>query len=87
MRPRLGTQLASLADSILFKKRKTLFNFHRAKRYIQKHKFPFIVVEGYIDVIALYHVGLYGAVAPLGTALSDDQLIMMWKLLSILIYK
>ena len=67
-------------DSILFKKRKTLFNFHRAKRYIQKHKFPFIVVEGYIDVIALYHVGLYGAVAPLGTALSDDQLIMMWRL-------
>ena len=67
-------------DTILFKKRKTLFNFHRAKKYIQKHKFPFIVVEGYIDVIALYHIGLYGAVAPLGTALSDNQLIMMWRL-------
>ncbi len=66
-------------DTILFKKRKVLFNFHRAKKYVQKHKLPFIVVEGYIDVISLYHIGLYGAVAPLGTALSEDQLDLMWR--------
>ena len=41
---------------------------------------PFIVVEGYMDVIALYHIGLYGAVAPLGTALSEDQLLLLWKI-------
>ena len=67
-------------DTILFKKKKMLFNFHRAKRYVQKHKLPFIVVEGYLDVISLYHIGLYGAVAPLGTALSEEQLVLMWKI-------
>jgi DNA primase len=67
-------------DTILFKKKKILFNFHRAKKYVQKHKLPFIVVEGYLDVISLYHIGLYGAVAPLGTALSEDQLILMWRI-------
>ncbi|PPR16995.1 MAG: DNA primase [Alphaproteobacteria bacterium MarineAlpha9_Bin3] len=67
-------------DTILFKKRKLLFNFHRAKKYVQKHKIPFIVVEGYMDVIALYHIGLYGAVAPLGTALSEEQLLLLWKI-------
>ena len=67
-------------DTILFKKKKILFNFHRAKKYVQKHKLPLIVVEGYFDVISLYHIGLYGAVAPLGTALSEDQLILMWRI-------
>ena len=67
-------------DSVLFKKRKILFNYHRAKKYVQKHNMPFIVVEGYMDVIALYHIGLYGAVAPLGTALSEDQLLLLWKI-------
>ncbi len=67
-------------DTVLFKKRKILFNYHRAKKYVQKHKMPFIVVEGYMDVIALYHIGLYGAVAPLGTALSEDQLLLLWKI-------
>jgi DNA primase len=66
-------------DSILFKKRKLLFNYHRAKKYVQKNKIPFIVVEGYLDVISLYHIGLYGAVAPLGTALSEEQLVLLWK--------
>jgi len=67
-------------DTILFKKKKMLFNFHRAKKYVQKQKLPFIVVEGYLDVISLYHIGLYGAVAPLGTALSEEQLVLMWRI-------
>ena len=33
-----------------------------------------------MDVIALYHIGLYGAVAPLGTALSEEQLLLLWKI-------
>ncbi len=67
------------ADTPLFKKRKTLYNIHRAKKYIRKHDLPLILVEGYVDVISMYHVGMYGAVAPLGTSLSEDQLILMWK--------
>ena len=45
----------------------------------KRQKLPFIVVEGYLDVISLYHIGLYGAVAPLGTALSEEQLILLWR--------
>src|SRR5712691_9585365 len=40
-----------------------------------------IVVEGYMDVIALHHAGFGGAVAPLGTALTEMQLRELWRLL------
>ncbi|HEX2527832.1 MAG TPA: DNA primase [Geminicoccus sp.] len=39
-----------------------------------------VVVEGYIDVIAMHEAGLPFAVAPLGTALSERQLQRLWKL-------
>ena len=39
-----------------------------------------IVAEGYIDVIALAQAGLDHAVAPLGTAITEDQLAALWKL-------
>ena len=41
---------------------------------------PVIVAEGYMDVIALHGAGFTGAVAPLGTALTEDQLGELWKL-------
>lgn len=40
---------------------------------------PYILVEGYMDVIALHQAGLTTAIAPLGTALTPDQLTLMWK--------
>jgi DNA primase len=39
-----------------------------------------IVAEGYMDVIALSEAGFTGAVAPLGTAITEDQLRLMWRL-------
>ena len=39
-----------------------------------------IVVEGYMDVIALHRAGFGGAVAPLGTALTETQLHELWRL-------
>jgi len=39
-----------------------------------------IVAEGYMDVIALNQAGFEGAVAPLGTALSEDQIHELWKI-------
>src|SRR3954454_6069140 len=41
---------------------------------------PVIVVEGYMDVIALHRAGFGGAVAPLGTALTETQLHELWRL-------
>ncbi len=41
---------------------------------------PLIVVEGYVDVIAMVSVGYPATVAPLGTALTEDQLALLWKM-------
>ncbi len=41
-----------------------------------------IAVEGYMDVIALHQAGIENAVAPLGTALTENQLALLWKLTS-----
>lgn len=40
-----------------------------------------IVVEGYLDVIACFRAGFRGAVAPLGTALTEDQILVLWKMI------
>jgi len=39
-----------------------------------------VVVEGYVDVIAMVCVGFAGSVAPLGTALTENQLALLWKM-------
>jgi len=41
---------------------------------------PVVAVEGYVDVIAMVNAGYEGAVAPLGTALTEDQLALIWKM-------
>ena len=41
---------------------------------------PLIVVEGYVDVIAMVTAGYPATVAPLGTALTEDQLGLLWKM-------
>jgi len=67
-------------DHPLFHKGKLLYGLSRARTAISQNQ-PLIVVEGYMDVIALAEAGYSGAVAPLGTALTEDQLIALWKLL------
>jgi DNA primase len=42
---------------------------------------PIIVVEGYLDVIACFGAGFRGAVAPLGTALTEEQIGVLWKMI------
>lgn len=42
---------------------------------------PLIVVEGYLDVMASFGAGYRGAVAPLGTALTEDQIMALWKMI------
>ncbi|MGE4351634.1 MAG: DNA primase [Bdellovibrionales bacterium] len=67
-------------DHELFHKGKLLYGLSRARAALQQGQ-PLIVVEGYMDVIALVEAGFIGAVAPLGTALTEDQLALLWKLL------
>ena len=59
-------------DSPIFTKGRTLYGLERARHAIRKHERA-LVVEGYMDAIALHDRGLQNAVAPLGTALTAEQ--------------
>jgi DNA primase len=66
-------------ETPLFDKGRSLFNIGPARTACGKGA-PLIVVEGYMDVIALVRAGFDGAVAPLGTAITEEQLRMMWRI-------
>jgi DNA primase len=66
-------------ETPLFHKGGTLYNIAGAR--VAAHKgAALIVVEGYVDVIAMVHAGFEATVAPLGTALTADQLALLWKM-------
>ena len=66
-------------DTPLFDKGRTLYNLDRAAAPARKAG-RVLVVEGYMDVIALAQAGIAEAVAPLGTALTEAQLERLWRL-------
>jgi DNA primase len=66
------------AEGPLFAKGRLLYNFHRAAPAARKSG-RLLIVEGYMDVIGLARVGIPTAVAPLGTALTEDQLALAWS--------
>jgi len=66
-------------DTPLFDKGRTLFNLDQAGPVSRKSG-RMIVVEGYMDVIALDQAGIGDAVAPLGTALTENHLSMLWRI-------
>ncbi len=66
-------------ETPVFDKGKTLFNLHRAVASSQRDK-PIVVVEGYMDVISLFQQGYERVVAPMGTALTEDQIQLLWKI-------
>jgi DNA primase len=66
-------------ETPLFHKGAVLFNAHSA-RGPAHDKGQIIAVEGYMDVIALAEAGFAQTVAPLGTALTEDQLKLLWRM-------
>jgi len=66
-------------ETPLFHKGHLLFNAHRA-RTAAHDKERVIAVEGYMDAISLAEAGFSETVAPLGTALTEDQLQLLWRL-------
>ncbi|MGB2487409.1 MAG: DNA primase [Candidatus Puniceispirillales bacterium] len=66
------------ADSPMFHKKQVLYGLKQAKEQM-KDGLPVIVAEGYMDVIAIDQFKVAGAVAPLGTALTEDQILLIWK--------
>ncbi len=69
-------------DTPLFDKGRTLYNLHRAGPVSRKSN-RLIVVEGYMDVIALAAAGFEDAVAPLGTALTENQIELLWRMVDV----
>jgi DNA primase len=66
-------------ETPLFHKGDNLYNLATARQAAHDGA-PLVVVEGYVDVIAMVTSGFGGAVAPLGTALTENQLALLWKM-------
>jgi DNA primase len=66
-------------DTPLFNKGRLLYNYHHARKPAHDRG-TVIAVEGYVDVISLSVAGFAHVVAPLGTALTEDQLTLLWRL-------
>ncbi len=65
-------------DTPIFNKRRNLYNLDKAREVAYKEK-NLIICEGYMDVIALDRYGFGYAVAPLGTALTEEQIMEAWR--------
>jgi DNA primase len=66
-------------ETPLFHKGATLYNIATARQAAHDGA-QVIAVEGYVDVIAMVTAGFAATVAPLGTALTEDQLALLWKM-------
>ena len=67
-------------ETPLFEKGRVLYGWAQARAAAGGGRGPVIVVEGYMDVIALQKAGFVGAVAPLGTALTEKQIEELWRI-------
>jgi len=79
MDPNARAKYLNGPETELFDKGRNLFN-HGPAREAAGKGLPLIVAEGYMDVIALSEAGFRAAVAPLGTAVTEDQLRLLWKI-------
>jgi len=70
-------------ETPLFRKGAMLYNGAAARKAAQQgaqNGVPVIAVEGYVDVIAMVTAGYAATVAPLGTALTEEQLALLWRM-------
>ncbi len=78
LQPDAKPKYINSGENALFSKGFNLYNFHTARAAAVKSR-TLILAEGYMDVIALVRAGFAHAVAPLGTALTEDQLQLLWR--------
>ncbi|MGZ2258472.1 DNA primase [Roseobacter sp. A03A-229] len=79
MDPNDNAKYLNSPETALFDKGRSLYNHGPARTAAGKGQ-PLIVAEGYMDVIALASHGFEAAVAPLGTAVTESQLQMLWRI-------
>jgi DNA primase len=66
-------------ETPLFHKGGVVFNFHRAREAAHQEEF-LVAVEGYLDAIAVYQAGMKTVVATMGTAFTEEQIELLWRL-------
>ena len=81
MDPNARAKYLNSPETPLFDKGRSLYNLGPARAAVGKRQ-RLVVAEGYMDVIALSRAGFEGAVAPLGTAITEEQLRLMWRVSS-----
>lgn len=72
-----GPKYINSPESDVFVKNRHLYGYNLAKKTTSK---KIIIVEGYMDVISMHQAGFDGAVAPLGTSISETQINMCWNI-------
>jgi len=77
--PKAPAKYLNSRETLVFEKGRTLYNLHQARQAVRAAG-ALYVVEGYMDVIALSTQGFKAAVAPLGTALTSEQIRVAWQL-------
>jgi DNA primase len=77
--PDVPAKYLNSPETPLFQKRLVLYNGMEARKAARDGK-PVIVVEGYLDVIAAVMAGFEGTVAPMGTAMTEDHLALLWRM-------
>ncbi len=73
-----GPKYLNSPETPLFHKGRTVYAMAQSRESARKKK-QIIVAEGYMDVIALAQGGFDNAVAPLGTALTEEQIVLLWR--------
>lgn len=79
MDPNARAKYLNSPETPLFDKGRSLYNHGPAREAAGKGQ-PLIVAEGYMDVIALSEAGFTATVAPLGTAITESQLQLLWRM-------
>lgn len=66
-------------ETIIFKKRENLYNYHLAAPVARQEKY-IVICEGFMDAIRIYSIGIKNVVATMGTALAKEQIELLKKL-------
>ncbi|KRM96365.1 DNA primase [Liquorilactobacillus aquaticus DSM 21051] len=66
-------------ETVIFNKRKVLFNFDKAKSKIRQYKSA-ILFEGFMDVLAAYRAGVENGLASMGTSLTNEQIYLLERI-------
>lgn len=79
MHPDEQPKYLNSSESVMFHKKETLYGYNIASKNVSNKGAPYIVVEGYVDVLMMHRFGFNTTVATMGTAFSSEHLLRLWK--------